>query len=358
MRTAGAIDALVGRIERAAADFPALCVMEVCGTHTRAIFRLGIRGLLPKNVRLVSGPGCPVCVTDEADLARALWLARRAEVVLCCFGDMLRVPAGGESLLDLAQAGADVRVCLSPLDALALARENPGREVVWFGVGFETTAPGTAALVEAAGARGVPNLSVLSAHKTMPQAIRALLRGGGRVGALLCPGHVAAVAGAEAFRFVPEELGLPAAIAGFEAEEILLALAHLCEMRAARAPGLANAYRRAVRGEGNRVALSLLDDIFEPCPARWRGLGEIPNSGLALRDPYAAFDAKRRFGLPAFDAPEPRGCRCAGVLRGEIEPPGCPLFGKACTPERPVGACMVSLEGACAAYYEYAGEEL
>lgn len=346
---------LAQAIARKAQGLPEMTLMEVCGTHTHAIFRYGIRQLLPKNVRLISGPGCPVCVTDNADLARALWLAAQKDVVFCCFGDMLRVPCGKESLLSLRAAGADVRICVSPMDALALAKELPRKRIVWFGVGFETTAPHTAALIEAAERGGVPNISVYSVHKTMPQALRALMSGQNRISALLCPGHVAAITGAEAFRFVPNELHMPAAVAGFEAEDILAAVLALVTMLRGGTPSLVNAYPRAVKSEGNKTALALTEKIFEPEDALWRGLGLIPGSGLKIRKEYEAFDATKRFKIEETAVPAAAGCRCGEILRGLAEPTDCPYFAKTCTPQSPLGACMVSAEGACAAYYKYGG---
>ena len=332
--------------------------MEVCGTHTHAIRRYGIRQLLPEQVRLVSGPGCPVCVTGEEDIALALALARMPNVTLFCFGDMLRVPCGGESLAGLRASGADVRFCVSPMDALDYARNNTAREVVWYGVGFETTTPHTAALLEAGIREGTQNLSILSAHKTMPNALVALFGGETRVDALLCPGHVAAVTGAEAFAFLPERFHLPAAIAGFEPEELLLAMFALLTMRKNGAPKLVNAYPRAVNATGNPAAKTLVETYFEPCDACWRGLGEIPQSGLALKPAFAEWDAKKRLSPKPKPAGLPSGCRCGDVLRGLLEPNDCPLFGRTCTPERPLGACMVSSEGACAACYQYEGAGL
>jgi len=332
--------------------------MEVCGTHTHAIRRYGIRQLLPKQVRLVSGPGCPVCVTAEEDIALALALARLPNVTFCCFGDMLRVPSGNESLLTLRAGGADVRLCVSPLDSLEIARVNPFREVVWYGVGFETTTPHTAALLEAAIAQSVKNLSILCAHKTMPSALVALLGGETHVDALLCPGHVAAVTGAEAFAFLPSEFHLPAAIAGFEPEELLLAILSLLKMRASGTAKLINTYPRVVNRVGNPTARKLVETYFDPCDARWRGLGEIPQSGLALKPEFAVWDARFRFSPEPKTAGSPGGCHCGDVLRGLLEPNDCPLFGQACTPEQPLGACMVSSEGACAAYYQYEGAGL
>ena len=339
-------------------QLPPTTIIEVCGTHTHAIRRYGIRQLLPKQVRLVSGPGCPVCVTAEEDIALALALARLPNVTFCCFGDMLRVPCGGESLLSLRAGGADVRLCVSPLDALDIARANPSREVVWYGVGFETTTPHTAALLETAIAQDVKNLSILSAHKTMPNALVALLGGETRVDALLCPGHVAAITGAEAFAFLPERFHLPAAIAGFEPEELLLAILALLRMRASGAAKLVNAYPRVVNPTGNPAARQLIENYFEPCDARWRGLGAIPQSGLTLKPAFAVWDARVRFSPEPKTVRSPNGCRCGDVLRGLLEPNECPLFGRACTPEQPLGACMVSSEGACAAYYQYEGAGL
>ena len=343
------------QIALAASGLPPVTIMEVCGTHTHAIRRYGIRQLLPANIRLVSGPGCPVCVTAEEDIALALALAKTPNVTLFCFGDMMRVPCGEESLLSLKSGGTDVRIALSPLDALDFALEHPDKEVVWYGVGFETTTPHTAALLEQANRLHVQNLSVYSAHKTMPNALLALLGGETRVNALLCPGHVSAMIGAEAFRFVPETLHLPAAIAGFAPEELLFAILALVRMLHSGKPDLVNAYPRAVHAGGNATAQALVDDWFIPCNAVWRGLGEIPLSGLALRPEHAFWDAVARFSPAVASLNAQNACRCGDVLRGSIEPPECPLFGKVCVPEHPLGACMVSSEGACAAYYQYEG---
>lgn len=347
--------ALSNAIAQQAKDLPEMTLMEVCGTHTHAMHRYGIRQLLPQNIRLISGPGCPVCVTDDADLVAAFWIAKQKNVVLCCFGDMLRVPCGGESLLSLAAAGANVRVCVSPLEALTIAREEPQKHVVWFGIGFETTLPHTAALIEAAHHHAVKNLFVQSAHKTMPAALRALLRGACRVDGLLCPGHVAVITGAEAFRFVPQELSLPAAVAGFEAEDLLLAILALVSMLREGKPALVNAYPRAVKSAGNETARALVDKVFEPCDAVWRGLGLLTQSGLAIRPAYAAFDAAKRFSAPKIALSQATGCRCGDILKGLAQPPDCPCFGTSCTPMNPLGACMVSTQGACAAYNTYIG---
>jgi hydrogenase expression/formation protein HypD len=352
------IELLTKKIAVAAQDLPPVTIMEVCGTHTHAIRRYGIRQLLPANIRLVSGPGCPVCVTAEEDIALALALAKLPSITLFCFGDMMRVPCGEESLLKLKSGGADVRIAVSPMDALDFALANPEREVVWYGVGFETTTPHTAALLEKASTLGVKNLAVYSAHKTMPSALVALLGGETQVSALLCPGHVAAMTGAEAFRFVSDMLHLPAAISGFEPEELLLALLALVRMLQSGKPNLVNAYPSVVHSAGNSAARALVDTWFTPCDAVWRGLGAIPDSGLTLRPKLASWDAVKRFAPQPTSISKHTACRCADVLRGSIEPPQCALFGKACLPEHPLGACMVSSEGACAAYYQYEGAGL
>ncbi|NLF80360.1 MAG: hydrogenase formation protein HypD [Clostridia bacterium] len=327
-------------------------IMEVCGTHTMSIARWGIRSLLPPELRLISGPGCPVCVTDTATIAEALALASMPGVIFTCFGDMLRVPAGDQSLAQLRTEGHDIRIVLSPLDALELAVDNPGRQVVFFAVGFETTAPLTAAVAESARMRGVTNFTMLTAHKTMPAAIAALLPGSA-VDALLCPGHVAAVTGSEAFAFIPRGLGKPAVVSGFEPLDILVAIAYLVRDLASNKATLTNCYPRVVGGAGNTTALNMLQKVFRPCAAVWRGLGKIADSGLYLRSAYADFDARQRFQIFAADLTDNPACRCGKVLRGEIAPYDCPLFGGACTPERPAGACMVSSEGSCAAAYQY-----
>jgi hydrogenase expression/formation protein HypD len=327
-------------------------IMEVCGTHTMSIARWGIRTLLPPELRLISGPGCPVCVTDTATIAEALALAAMPGVIFTCFGDMLRVPAGSKSLAQLQAEGRDIRIVLSPLDALSLAEANPERQVVFFAAGFETTAPLTAAVVESARSRGTANFSVLSAHKTMPQAIAALLPGSA-VDGLLCPGHVAAIVGSDAFDFIPQRLAKPAAIAGFEPLDIMLAIAYLVRGLAQGQAVLLNCYPRVVKPDGNPTALALLEKVFAPCAATWRGLGEIAASGLALRPAYAEFDARTRFALTPENFADNPACCCGSVLRGETAPQDCPLFGASCTPDKPAGACMVSSEGSCAAAYKY-----
>lgn len=343
---------LTRAIEEMAADLPPVRLMEVCGTHTHAIARFGIRQILPPQITLVSGPGCPVCVTHESDIAAALYLAERENTVLCCYGDMMRVPCRGRSLYSLKAEGGDVRTVLSPLDVLRFAREEPQKEFVFFAVGFETTAPNTAALLEQTVQKKISDVSVLCAHKTMPAALRALLEGS-RVNGLLCPGHVAAITGSAAFDFLPRELGIPAAVAGFEAADILAAVYRLCAMIRAGKAECINMYPRAVKEQGNGAARELVSAFFTPCDALWRGLGAIPQSGLALREEYKEYDARYRFDVPPFGKETENTCLCGTVLQGKIEPRQCPHFGRDCTPASPLGPCMVSSEGSCAAQYLY-----
>ena len=335
-----------------------MTLMEVCGTHTMAIARSGLKTLLPGNIRLLSGPGCPVCVTPAEVIDGVLELAMEKNVILTTYGDMLRVPGSnpGDSLLRRRALGARVEIVYSPVDAVTLAKENPGREVVFLGVGFETTAPGTAAAVQMAREQGVENFSLLSMLKTVEPALRALIAMEGfQVDGFLCPGHVASIIGEGGFRFLPEEYGLPGVIAGFAPEEILLAVYRLAKQLTEGQARLENAYPRAVRPEGNPLARSMLENCFEPRRDLWRGLGSIDNSGLALRPELAAFDAEKKFGLTAAPAAKPTACRCGDVICGRLGPEECPLFGRRCTPEDPVGPCMVSSEGACAAAYKYRG---
>jgi len=329
-------------------------LMEFCGGHTHAILRYGLRSLLPETVDLRSGPGCPVCVTANADLDRAIALAQVPGLILTTFGDMIRVPGSRQSLQEAKAGGADVRIVYSTLDALRIARDNPARPVVFLGVGFETTAPTVAAAILQAEREGLGNFSVLSLHKLTPPATRAILDAGEvALHGIIGPGHVTTIVGSDAWEFLPGEYGVPVAIAGFEPVDILRAIADLVDMVETGRPAVANSYSRSVTGQGNRTALEVMDRVFEVDAADWRGLGLVPASGLAIRDEFAAMDAARLFAVEPGPTREHPGCLCGGVLRGTVAPPECPLFGRACTPARPVGPCMVSGEGACAAYYQY-----
>lgn len=330
-------------------------LMEVCGTHTTAAFRIGLRSLLPENVKLLSGPGCPVCVTHDRYLEHALSIAAQPDTVVATFGDMLRVPGRSGSLESARARGAQIQVVYSPLDALQTARKHPQLRVIFLGIGFETTAPTTAGALISAQA-GVPNFFVLSAHKTMPAALRALLVSGEvKIDAFLMPGHVSVITGTHIYEFVAAEFKRPCVVTGFEPHDLLAGIAQALRLIAAGRAVVDNQYQRAVTADGNPKAQALIAEVFEPCDTAWRGLGTIPGSGLAIRSAFAAHDAARVFPAPATDVPETsRGCRCGEVLRGMITPPQCPLFRNVCTPATPHGACMVSGEGTCAAYYRYA----
>jgi len=330
-------------------------VMEVCGGHTHAIYKYGLDDLLPVNVELVHGPGCPVCVIPTGRVDDAIAVAHEDGVTFTCFGDMLRVPGSRGSLLDAKAAGADIRVVYSPLDALRIARQHPDREVVFFAIGFETTAPSTALTLRRARAEAVANFSCLCSHVTIVPPLRALLESPDlQLDAFVGPGHVATVIGARPFEFIPAEYGKPVAIAGFEPLDILQAISMVLRQLAEGRCEVANQYRRVVSHDGNARALEVMAEVFEPRPHfEWRGLGSIPESGLRLTAAYADLDAELRFSLPGVRVADPRACQCGEVLRGAIKPWECRVFGTACTPERPIGTCMVSSEGACAAYYNY-----
>jgi len=329
-------------------------LMEVCGGQTHSIIKYGLDQLLPAPVTLVHGPGCPVCVTPLEMIEKSLQLAARPEVTFCSFGDMLRVPGKSQDLLAVRAAGGDVRIVYSPLDAVQLAQQEPEREVVFFAVGFETTAPGNAMAVYQARELGLANFSMLVSHVLVPPAVEALLSSPAcRVQGFLAAGHVCTVMGYGEYEPLAAQYGVPIVVTGFEPVDILQGV-HACltQLEAGRAE-VENAYARSVRREGNLPAQELIREVFEVVPRKWRGLGEISRSGLALREAYAALDAEKRFGLTDADVPEPEACLSGLVLQGLKRPPECPAFGKECTPEHPLGATMVSSEGACAAYYRY-----
>ncbi|MBI4495761.1 MAG: hydrogenase formation protein HypD [Deltaproteobacteria bacterium] len=338
---------------RRQADEP-LRLMEVCGTHTVSIARYGLRRLLPETIQLISGPGCPVCVTSQGELDRAIALAGLPEAAVVTFGDMLRVPGSNSSLVQERARGGDVRVVYSPLDGLKMAEEDRPRKIIFLGIGFETTAPAVAATILEARRRGVGNFFVFSAHKTVPGALRALLDLGEiRLDGFLLPGHVSAIIGCRPYEFLAREYGLGGVISGFEPLDILQSILMLVRQRKEGAPRVEIQYRRGVEQGGNPRAREVMERVFAPAEAEWRGLGRIAGTGLVLRKEWADMDADRVFEVPAQPAPEPRGCRCGEVLRGARQPAECPLFGRACSPRRPLGPCMVSSEGSCAAAFKY-----
>ena len=345
-----------GLIESVNALAPAggATLMEVCGTHTVAIARNGIRALMPEGVRLASGPGCPVCVTSNHDIDKVIALARVPEVTITTFGDMTRVPGSTSSLLAEQAAGRSVQIVYSPLDALRIAQENPDREIVFVGVGFETTTPLVAIAIKRAKAMGLRNFSVYGAHKNMPGALEAIVNDPAlKLDALILPGHVSTIIGAEPYRFLAEKYGIPGVITGFESVDVLQGIAMIMRQLHEGRAEIEIAYARGVMPEGNPVALAAIDEVFETCTATWRGLGDIPGSGYRIRDEFAEFDAMRRFEPDVEPTVEHKGCRCGDVLRGVMAPNECPLFRTVCSPENPVGPCMVSSEGSCAAYYRY-----
>ncbi|HSP78677.1 MAG TPA: hydrogenase formation protein HypD [Myxococcaceae bacterium] len=329
-------------------------LMEVCGGQTHAIVRFGVDQLLPPEISLLHGPGCPVCVTSVETLDKALAIAARPGVTFCSFGDMLRVPGSERNLLSVKAEGGDVRIVYSPMDALALAERLPEREVVFFAVGFETTAPTSALVVHEARRRGLRNFSLLAAHVLVPPAMEALLASPERrVDGFLAAGHVCAIMGMDAYEPLARTYRVPIVATGFEPMDLLQGI-HMCvaQLESGRAE-VENQYARAVRTAGNTAAQAMLREVFDVVPRTWRGLGPIPASGLGLRAGYADWDAERKFDVAALGSREEAECRSGQVLQGLLKPPQCPAFGTRCTPDTPLGATMVSSEGACAAYYRY-----
>jgi len=347
-----AIDTLAGQV---CVDSRVVRFMEVCGGHTHTIYRHGLENLLPDGIELVHGPGCPVCVIPMGRVDDALWLARQDGVVFTTFGDMMRVPGRQGNLLQARAGGADVRFVYSPLDALKIALDNPDREVVFFAVGFETTAPSTAVTLARAKELAVPNFSVFSNHVLIEPPLRAILDGQDvMLDGFIGPGHVSAVVGTDAFQFIPREYHLPIIATGFEPLDVLQSIEMLMRQIAEGRCEVENQYARVVRLQGNPAALALMAQAFDVRDEfEWRGLGWLPNSGYAVADAYADFDAERKFKVPGIRVPDPPACECGAVLRGITKPWSCKVFGTACTPETPIGTCMVSPEGACAAYYNY-----
>ncbi len=331
-----------------------LRVMEVCGSHTMAIFRNGIRSILPDGFELVSGPGCPVCVTSASHMDAFIAMADQPGVRVAIFGDLFRVPGSNGSLANASSRGAKVDIVYSPMDALDLAAANPDELVVFLGVGFETTTPGIAATIKAARLRKITNFTVFSTHKVMPPPLTALLGDPElKIDGLLCPGHVSSIIGAGAYQVLVDKYGLACVVAGFETVDLLNGLILLARQVAKGAPAVENTYPRAVNWEGNARAQKMVAEIFEPVDMEWRGLGVIPESGLRIRAEYGEFDAERRLDVVVPKVEEAQGCRCGEILKGKSIPPECPLFNTRCTPANPIGPCMVSSEGTCAAYQKY-----
>ena len=331
-------------------------LMEVCGGHTHTIYRYGLENLLPENVNLIHGPGCPVCVIPMGRVDDAMWLAHQEGVILTTFGDMMRVPGSdGTSLLQARAAGCDVRFVYSPLDALEIARQNPDKHVVFFAVGFETTAPSTCVTLQKAKEEDIDNFSIFSNHVTIQPPLQKIVDGGGaKVDGFIGPGHVATIVGTDAFEFLPKDYDRPVVVAGFEPLDVLQSVHMLVQQFLRGAATVENEYSRVVKPEGNLAALKMMDNVFTVRDTfEWRGLGELDDSGLGISEEYAKWDAEKRFDLPGNRVEDPKACECGAVLAGHIKPWQCKVFGTARTPDTPIGTCMVSPEGACAAYYNF-----
>ena len=356
---------MLDKIKKAQEQIAAACkamdrqinIMEVCGTHTVSIFRSGIRSILPENLRLLSGPGCPVCVTSQGYIDVVLELAERDDCIIATYGDMIRVP-GKIGSLEIKQKKSNIKVVLSSEDALQLAKENPDQTVIFIAVGFETTTPASAVVVREAAEESIENFCILSGHKLVVPAMKALLGGKNHnIDAFLCPGHVSTIIGSGAFSQIVEDFRRPCVVAGFEPLQIIEGLAEICQQLSVDKAELKSMYGAVVTEQGNTVAQKIIDECFKPVDGYWRGLGKIENSTLELRDKFNQFDAFKRFGIAETPSEEMSGCRCGEVLCGLIEPPECALFGKNCKPQKPIGPCMVSSEGACAAWFKYGQQE-
>ncbi|RKY83884.1 hydrogenase formation protein HypD [candidate division KSB1 bacterium] len=331
-----------------------ISLMEVCGTHTMAISRYGIRSIVPENLRLISGPGCPVCVTPNYYIDRAVALAKEEDIIVATFGDMLRVPGSLSSLELVKIKGGDVRIVYSTMDALKIAENNPSKNVVFLGIGFETTAPTIAASIKEAKNKNIKNYFVLCAHKVMPPAMKALVANE-KIGidGFICPGHVSTIIGSNPYKFIPESYNKACVIAGFEPVDIVISIEMLIKQVIKGKPEVEIQYKRVVKPDGNTFALKTMYEVFEPCDSEWRGIGVIEGSGLKIKKDYSDFDAEENFEVEVETVRENKECICGLVLQGLKYPYECKLFRKLCTPENPVGACMVSSEGTCAAYFKY-----
>ncbi|MBW6496858.1 MAG: hydrogenase formation protein HypD [Bacteroidales bacterium] len=347
-------EALMSEIRQLAAQ--PLRFMEVCGGHTMAIRKFGIPSLLPETISLLSGPGCPVCVTGRAFIDQAIYLSGLEETVVCTFGDLIRVRGTDASLEKARAEGKQIRIVFSSLDAVELAKKNPEKKIVFLGVGFETTAPGTAAAILKANREGVKNFSVLSAHKLMPPAMEGIISEGIPIDGYICPGHVSTITGTKMYHPIVENFGIGCVVSGFEPLDLLQSILMLVKQVVKRKPKVEIQYSRAVKPEGNPEAQKIMREVFEPADEWWRGLGVLSYSGLKPNRKYREFDTREVFELPDFREIEPNGCLCGEILKGLKTPHQCVLFGKACTPSNPVGACMVSSEGACQTWYTYEGK--
>jgi hydrogenase expression/formation protein HypD len=327
--------------------------MEVCGGHTNSIHRFGISSLLPDCIRLISGPGCPVCVTGRSYIDKAVECSKQKDIIITSFGDLIRVPGSSSSLEKERSMGADVRIVLSALEALETARLNPGKKVVFLGIGFETTAPGTAVVIRMAESENVDNFFLLNAHKVMPPAMEAIIRDGINIDGFICPGHVAAVTGSGIFNFIPEKYGLGCVVTGFEPVDLMQSILMLILQKNDNAPKVEIQYNRAVTESGNVLAKRNLSEVFEPGDAYWRGFGVIPESGMKLRRKYEKLDAENLISSVVSENEDDAECICGEILRGVKSPSSCPLFGNVCVPDNPTGACMVSMEGTCNTWFRY-----
>jgi len=329
-------------------------IMEVCGTHTAEFFKTGVKDLFPEGLQLIDGPGCPVCVTPNAFLDLAIAIAQEHGTILTTFGDMIKVPSSYSSLAKEKAEGMDVRVVYSPLDAVKLAEETPSEEIIFLSVGFETTAPAEAIAIMEAKNKGIKNFSVLSCNKLTPPAVEALINADEvKIDGFIIPGHVSAIIGRKPWEFIAEKYGKPGVISGFEAYDLITGVLSLIDLLEKDEKIITNNYKTIVRENGNENAIDIIYKVFDATSSVWRGIGEIPGSGLKIRDEYSAYDAEKKFPATPPPVKEHPGCRCGDLLRGVITPPECPLFEKVCSPEHAVGPCMVSSEGPCSAYYKY-----
>ena len=329
-------------------------IMEVCGTHTMAISRNGLRQIIPETINLISGPGCPVCVTPAADIDRILEITDKYEISVFTFGDMLRVPGTKSSLYDKRSEGKDINICYSPTEALDFAKKNPDRQAIFIAIGFETTIPLTSVIIKRAYKEKTSNFYIYNTHKLIPEALEILLKDKQiKIDAFLCPGHVSAVIGSRPYNFIAENYCTPCVISGFEPYDILESIVMIIEQLKRGKPEVEIQYRRVVREEGNPAAVKSIYEVFDKSDSVWRGLGNIPGSGLKLKKRFLKFDAKIHFPVKEIKSVEPAGCECGNVLKGIKRPVECKLFSKVCRPDNPVGPCMVSSEGSCAAYYKY-----